>query len=92
MDNIGTYEECKFPAFRNPTIDTLDLGFKKHHIPALLEVDVTEAREYLRELKARTGEGLSFTLVSILWLLLWAALPGSQALSARKSKSVNICV
>lgn len=61
MDNIGTYEERKFPALRNPTIDTLDLGFKKHHIPVLLEVDVTEAREYLRELKARTGEGLSFT-------------------------------
>jgi pyruvate/2-oxoglutarate dehydrogenase complex dihydrolipoamide acyltransferase (E2) component len=61
MDNIGTYEERKFPALRNPTIDTLDLGFKKHHIPVLLEVDVTEAREYLRELRARTGEGLSFT-------------------------------
>lgn len=61
MDNIGAYEERQFPAFRNPTIDTLDLGRKKHHIPVLLEVDVTEAREYLRELKARTGEGLSFT-------------------------------
>ena len=61
MDNIGTYQKRPFPAFRNPTIDTLEIGRKKHHIPILLEPDVTEAREYLRELKARTGEGLSFT-------------------------------
>lgn len=61
MDNIGTYEERKFPEFRNPTLDTLDLGKKKRHIPFMFEVDVTEAREYIREFKARTGEGLSFT-------------------------------
>jgi pyruvate/2-oxoglutarate dehydrogenase complex dihydrolipoamide acyltransferase (E2) component len=61
MDNIGTYEEREFPEFRNPTLDTLDLGIKKHHIPFLLEVDVTEAREYMREFKARTGDKLSFT-------------------------------
>jgi pyruvate/2-oxoglutarate dehydrogenase complex dihydrolipoamide acyltransferase (E2) component len=61
MDRIGTYEERDFPEFRNPTLDTLELGIKKHHIPSLLEVDVTQAREYMRELKSRTGEGLSFT-------------------------------
>lgn len=61
MDNIGTYEVREFPEFRIPTLDTLDLGKKKHHIPFLFEVDVTDAREYIRELKVRTGEGLSFT-------------------------------
>jgi pyruvate/2-oxoglutarate dehydrogenase complex dihydrolipoamide acyltransferase (E2) component len=61
MDNIGTYKEREFPEFRNPTLDTLELGIKKHHIPFLLEVDVTMAREYIREFKSRTGEGLSFT-------------------------------
>jgi pyruvate/2-oxoglutarate dehydrogenase complex dihydrolipoamide acyltransferase (E2) component len=61
MDNIGTYKERDFPEFRKPTLDTLDLGIKKHHIPFLFEVDVTEAREYMREFKSRTGEGLSFT-------------------------------
>lgn len=61
MDDIGTYEERDFPAYRNPTLDTLDLGIKKHHIPFLVEVDVTEGREYIRAFKARTGEGLSFT-------------------------------
>ena len=61
MDDIGTYKEREFPEFRNPTLDTLDIGIKKHHIPFLFEVDVTEAREYIRGFKARTGEGLSFT-------------------------------
>ena len=35
-----------------------------HHKPmmhGLLEVDVTEARTYLREVRARTGESPSFT-------------------------------
>ncbi|MDY7014230.1 MAG: 2-oxo acid dehydrogenase subunit E2, partial [Cyanobacteriota bacterium] len=61
MDDIGTYEERRFPEFRNPTLDTLDLGQTKHHIPLLLEVDITKAREYMREFKARTGDRLSFT-------------------------------
>jgi pyruvate/2-oxoglutarate dehydrogenase complex dihydrolipoamide acyltransferase (E2) component len=61
MNDIGTYKEREFPEFRMPTLDTLELGIKKHHIPFLLEVDVTEAREYMREFKSRTGEGLSFT-------------------------------
>jgi len=61
MDAIGTYEEREFPEFRNATLDTLDLGKKKHHVPFLLEVDITNARNYLRQLKESTGEGLSFT-------------------------------
>lgn len=61
MPEIGSYEEREFPGSRNPTIDTLDQGLKKHHVPFLLEVDVTKAREYIRDLKARTGRGLSFT-------------------------------
>lgn len=61
LDNIGSYEERKFPEFRIPTLDSLDLGQTKHHIPLLFEVDVTKARDCIRELKARTGKGLSFT-------------------------------
>ena len=60
-DPIGAYEERAFPAHRIPTIDTLEVGKKKHHIPLLLEVDVTEAREQLRAVKAKTGERISFT-------------------------------
>jgi pyruvate/2-oxoglutarate dehydrogenase complex dihydrolipoamide acyltransferase (E2) component len=61
MHDIGTYEERKFPESRNPTLDTLDFGQTKHHIPLLLEVDITKARDYIREFKARTGQQLSFT-------------------------------
>jgi pyruvate/2-oxoglutarate dehydrogenase complex dihydrolipoamide acyltransferase (E2) component len=61
MDDIGTYEERKFSEFRIPTLDSLDCGQTKHHIPLLLEVDITKARESIRELKVRTGERLSFT-------------------------------
>ncbi|MCL4262083.1 MAG: 2-oxo acid dehydrogenase subunit E2 [Anaerolineae bacterium] len=61
MDDIGTYQERKFPAFRNPTIDVLEHGRKKHHIPLLLEIDVTAGRSYLRQIKAETGQAISFT-------------------------------
>ena len=36
-------------------------GQKKHIVHALVEVDVTMARQYIREHKAKTGESLSFT-------------------------------
>ncbi|MBX3058936.1 MAG: 2-oxo acid dehydrogenase subunit E2 [Anaerolineae bacterium] len=61
MDDIGTYQERTFPVFRNPTIDVLEHGRKKHHIPLLLEIDVTEARGYLRQIKVASGQSLSFT-------------------------------
>jgi pyruvate/2-oxoglutarate dehydrogenase complex dihydrolipoamide acyltransferase (E2) component len=59
-DLIGTFEEHSFPAFRNPTIDTLIWGSKRHHIPILLEIDVTHAREIIHAQK-KLGQGISFT-------------------------------
>lgn len=61
MDEIGTYQEHEFPTFRNPTVDALEIGRKKHHIPVLFEVYVTEGRMLLREIKAKNGQGISFT-------------------------------
>lgn len=61
MNDIGHYEERTFPAFRTPTLDILDLGMRKHHIPVLLEVDVTEARKQIQSGKTQTGKGLSIT-------------------------------
>lgn len=60
-DLIGSFEERKLPDFRNPTIDILIWGRKRHHIPILLEIDVTAAREAIRNQKAKTAESLSFT-------------------------------
>jgi pyruvate/2-oxoglutarate dehydrogenase complex dihydrolipoamide acyltransferase (E2) component len=37
------------------------LAARRHTVRALIEVDVTEPRRYIRDYKARTGEHLSFT-------------------------------
>lgn len=60
-DQIGNFEQREFPSFRNPTIDTLIWGRKRHHIPILLEIDVTEARIAIRDRSVQTGVRLSFT-------------------------------
>jgi pyruvate/2-oxoglutarate dehydrogenase complex dihydrolipoamide acyltransferase (E2) component len=61
LDLIGSFEVSDFPRFRNPTIDTLVWGRQRHHIPILLEVDVTAARAEIHAQKAKTGSGISFT-------------------------------
>ena len=60
-DLVGAFDEHTFPSFRTATLDTLEWGRKRHHIPLMLEVDVTAAREAIRLQKERTGEAVSFT-------------------------------
>lgn len=55
------YETRVFPRSRQLVIDSCEWARKKHIIHVLAEFDVTCARELLRDYKARTGEGLSFT-------------------------------
>ena len=59
--NDGTYEVIPFPKIRRPMVDGGRMGRQRHTIHGLVEVDVTLARQLLREHKARTGEALSFT-------------------------------
>jgi hypothetical protein len=59
-DLVGAYTERAFPRIRYSTIDTVDWGRRKHHLPILLEVDVTRARSLIQARKAATGEGWSF--------------------------------
>lgn len=61
MDDIGTFQVREFPAHRNATLDALEQGRKKHHVPVLFEADVTDARERLRRPRDGGGPGLSFT-------------------------------
>jgi pyruvate/2-oxoglutarate dehydrogenase complex dihydrolipoamide acyltransferase (E2) component len=61
LDDVGAYEQREFPESRTATLDTLDLGQRKHHIPILLELDVTVARDSIQSLKEKTNERLSFT-------------------------------
>lgn len=60
MGKVADYELKFFPDSRVSTIDVCELGLKKHHVKALLEIDVTNARERIREIKKR-GARLSFT-------------------------------
>jgi len=55
------YTIAPFPRERQLVIDTSRLRKRKHSIHGLVEVDVTNIRQYLREHKTRTGERLSFT-------------------------------
>ncbi len=57
----GSYQEREFPKSRTTTIDWVEVGRSKHHVPILVELDVTCARSYIRNLKETTGETLSFT-------------------------------
>jgi pyruvate/2-oxoglutarate dehydrogenase complex dihydrolipoamide acyltransferase (E2) component len=59
MENIGEYKVEAFPMSRISTIDIGRAGLKKHHIKALIELDVTEARRMLRE-KKKLSEMISF--------------------------------
>ena len=61
VDLIGRFEKHNFPQFRNPTIDTLVWGRQRHHIPLLLEIDVTAARTAIHDRKTKTEQGISFT-------------------------------
>lgn len=50
-----------FPDSRVSTIDVTELGLEKHHMRALLEIDITPARDIFRTIKEKNGVSLSFT-------------------------------
>ncbi len=50
-----------FPKSRLATIDLGRIGRTKHHIAALLEIDVTEARKRLHALRRQSDQPVSFT-------------------------------
>ena len=50
-----------FPRERHDVVDALEVGVRRHMVHALLEFDVTRAREIIREREASAGEKLSFT-------------------------------
>jgi hypothetical protein len=60
--NYGDYEIVPFQKMRHAIIDYLHEARRKHMIYALAEVDVTKARQIIREHKARTGESFTASL------------------------------
>lgn len=62
MNNkINPFHVVELSAARRLMINMLDLSEAKQCMYGLLEVDVTVARQFIAEHKARTGETLSFT-------------------------------
>ena len=56
-----SYQVVDVPPARRNTHNYLDLYWWKHSIYALLEVDVTDARQFIENHRVQTGEALSFT-------------------------------
>ncbi|MBN2168423.1 MAG: 2-oxo acid dehydrogenase subunit E2 [Actinobacteria bacterium] len=66
MSIIGEYKKADVPESRLLTIDAMALGLEKRYVKALIEVDVTAAREIIRKEKEKAdGRRLSFTA----WLI-----------------------
>ncbi len=64
MKNSSSFTVKKFPASRIGTLDVLEVGRKKHHIKALLEMDVTTAKAKLHSIN-QPQKRISFTA----WLI-----------------------
>lgn len=64
MKDIGKFEKRVFPPSRLLTMDICQIGSKKHYVQALVEFDVTQARDKIKELK-QVSSGISFNA----WLI-----------------------
>ncbi|MBN2502703.1 MAG: 2-oxo acid dehydrogenase subunit E2 [Anaerolineales bacterium] len=60
-DHQEAYKLESIPKMRRFSLDAGYLGRRRHMVHGLIEVDVTEVREHMRQYKADTGESLSFT-------------------------------
>lgn len=60
MKHSSSFSLKKFPASRIGTLDVLEAGRKKHHIKALLELDVTNAQALLQSIN-HPEKKISFT-------------------------------
>lgn len=80
--NAGPYRVVDLTPERRAWLNTLDLSGPAHMMYGLLEVDVTAARQSIKEFRARTGEGLSYT----------AFLVSCLARAVDEDKSVQACL
>lgn len=60
-DHEAAWAVVPFRPERNATLDTLRWARRRHGVPILVEVDVTAARQAIREARQRTGKPLGFT-------------------------------
>src|SRR5438132_9830444 len=55
------YDVVPLPPLQHQMMDWLEVAHRQHTMHALIEVDVTDARQAIREYRARTGAPLSLT-------------------------------
>jgi pyruvate/2-oxoglutarate dehydrogenase complex dihydrolipoamide acyltransferase (E2) component len=58
---MDSFKEILYPRTRIATLDVCEIGRKKHHIKALLEFDVTKAREAIKNYRHISKCNISFT-------------------------------
>jgi pyruvate/2-oxoglutarate dehydrogenase complex dihydrolipoamide acyltransferase (E2) component len=63
--NYSSYTVIPFPIIRRTMVDGGRMGRQKHTVHGLIEIDVTQARQAIRDHKVQTGENLSFTALVI---------------------------
>lgn len=61
MDRLGTYETRQFSKDRQNVVLVASEGKRRHNAHALLEVDVTRAREIIQKMKEEKRGDVSFT-------------------------------
>jgi pyruvate/2-oxoglutarate dehydrogenase complex dihydrolipoamide acyltransferase (E2) component len=61
MDLIGKYRAQRIPIIRRSTIDVSERGRRRHHAAGLLQLDVTDARRCIHDIRVNGGDGFSFT-------------------------------
>lgn len=77
MTDKVPYEVKEFPSSRQSTFDVGYIGLRKHHIKALIELDVTYARELIKKYRNQKKEEVSF--------MAWILKCMSQAISENKT-------
>ena len=61
MKEYIDYTIQSFPSSRKFTMDVGKIGLMKHHIKALIEIDVTDSRLKIKNKRAESGDAVSFT-------------------------------
>jgi pyruvate/2-oxoglutarate dehydrogenase complex dihydrolipoamide acyltransferase (E2) component len=80
-DRQGAYQTVPFPKLRRVLALMYPAVQRAHKTHGLIEVDVTGARQYLRDHEAKTGEMLSFTAFIVACL----------AHAVNENKALNAC-
>ncbi len=89
MEDSNACQIKKFPPSRNVVVDQLRLGATQHTAYGMGEIDVTEVRKHIQDVKAKTGEAPSFTALVVYCVA--KALDGNKDVHAvRKGRKLVI--